>query len=468
MISFNPVDIAVIIIFFLIVLIIGFLPDKSETSTAEGYLLSNRRMGLFLFILTNVSTWYGGILGVGEFTYRYGLLSWFTQGLPYYIFAIIFALLFARKIREATLYTIPDKLELVYGKKISSISAVLLFVLVSPAPYLLMIGNLISLIFRINTIWSLIIATLLSAVYLLKGGYRSDVLTDAFEFFVMFCGFIIIFLVAYFTLGDFHYLKANLPATHLNISGGVSYTYILVWFLIALWTFTDPGFHQRCYAAKDGNVAVKGIIISVFFWALFDFLTAVTGLYSRAAFPGLKTPVLSYPILAEKILGPGLKGLFYSAMLATILSTSNSFFFLSATTFGRDFLFRFSRKKDEKMLKPFTMAGLLVSGTISVTLAYFIPSVIDLWYTIGTICIPGLILLVISAYYPRFRVSNNIALAEITAAFIASLIWYLIREKFMTINVINEIEPMIVGLSVALVLHFGGMIWVKRKQKAVL
>lgn len=458
MISFSTWDILIIVFFFLTVLIIGFIPEKKDTATAEGYLLSGRRVGLFLFILTNVSTWYGGILGVGEFTYRYGISSWFTQGLPYYIFALIFALLFAKKIRSASLFTIPDKLRDTYGDKAALSSAILLFILVSPAPYLLMIGSLISIIFKISLFWSLIIATVLSAAYLLKGGYRSDLLTDAFEFFVMFAGFIVIMAIAYTSLGDFSYLKTNLPPEHLSLTGGTSYTYILVWFLIALWTFTDPGFHQRCYAAKDGNVAQKGIIISIFFWALFDFLTTFTGLYSRAALPGLSSPVMSFPMLAEKLLGPGLKGLFYSAMFATILSTSNSFFFLSATTFGRDFLYSRKKVKDEAGLKAYTVWGLLVSGAISVALAYFIPSVIDLWYTIGTICIPGIIIPVISAYYPQFRINSRLALIEIIGSSLVSLVWYILRAEISGIQFLSEVEPMIIGLAFAFVLHISGIL----------
>ncbi|MGE5432017.1 MAG: sodium:solute symporter family protein [Syntrophomonadaceae bacterium] len=464
MISFSIWDIVIILAFFLVVLIIGFLPEKKDTETAEGYLLSGRKVGLFLFILTNVSTWYGGILGVGEFTYRYGISSWFTQGLPYYIFAIVFALFFAKKIRSASLFTIPDKLRSTYGNKVALSSAILLFILVSPAPYLLMIGSLINLIFKVNLFWSLVIATFLSAAYLLKGGYRSDLLTDAFEFFVMFAGFIVIMFAAYGSLGNFSYLSANLPPEHLSLSGGASYTYILVWFLIALWTFTDPGFHQRCYAAKDGNVAVKGIIISVFFWALFDFLTTFTGLYSRAALPGLKTPVLSFPMLAEKLLGPGLKGLFYSAMFATILSTSNSFFFLSATTFGRDFLYSRKKPGDERLLKRYTVAGLLVSGVISILMAYFIPSVIDLWYTIGTICIPGIIIPVISAYYPGLRINSAFALAEIVLSCMISLVWYVLRAEFAGVAVLSEVEPMIAGLLFAVFIHTSGLLFARKAR----
>src|SRR4030042_3862874 len=145
MVSFSSADLVIIILFFASVLSIGFFFGRSSKNDAEDYLLSGRKVGLLLFILTNVATWYGGILGVGEFVYRYGLVSWFTQGFPYYVFAFLFAIFFAKKIREASLFTIPDKLTEVYGKKAGIFSAILVFILVSPAPYLLMTGTLISI-----------------------------------------------------------------------------------------------------------------------------------------------------------------------------------------------------------------------------------------------------------------------------------------------------------------------------------
>lgn len=468
MVSFSFPDILVIVLFFLTVLAVGFWSMKSKQSNAEDYLLSGRKVGLFLFILTNVSTWYGGILGVGEFTYRYGLLSWFTQGLPYYIFAILFALFFAKKIREASLITIPDKLEKVYGKKVALIGSLFLFILVSPAPYLLMVANLLSLIFNIGLLPGLIISFILSAAYLYGGGLRADILTDAFEFFVMYAGFAVIIIAAFIQFGGFSFLSSNLPANHLKLSGGTSASYIIVWFLIAMWTFTDPGFHQRCYAAKDGNIAVKGIIISVVLWALFDFLTTTTGLYARASIPGLAQPVLSFPLLAEKLLGKGLKGLFYAALLATILSTLNSFLFLSATTFSNDFLFRFKKVKNQLMLKPLTMLGLTITGLLSILLAYFIPSVIELWYSIGTICIPGMIFPVISSYYTRLKIKNILILIEIIVGFISSISLYLLRIFFPEKFLLNNIEPMIAGIISAFLVHSVGIFINKRNANRVI
>ena len=444
MISFKLIDLFIIALFFITVLLIGFISGKKSKNDPEGYLLNGRNVGLFVFVLTNVSTWYGGILGIGEFTYRYGLESWFTQGLPYYIFAFFFALFFAKKVRAAALFTIPDKLSQVYGKNAAVISAFIVFVLVSPAPYLLMTANLLRLIFKTNTLLSLLLALLLSLVYLFKGGYRSDLYANIFQFFVMFAGFIIIVVISYFSLGGYGYLEMHLPLNHLRITGGASPVYLIVWFLIALWTFADPGFHQRTYAAKSGSIAVKGILISIIFFALFDFLTTTTGLYARASLPDLSQPVLSFPLFAEKILSPGIKGFFYAAMFATIMSTSNSFLFLSGTTIGRDFIFRLFPHSEERRLKRYTIIGLIISGIISIILAFLIPSVIEIWYLIGSICIPGIILAVISAYYPKFKILPGFIITEMTMAVAASTSWYFLRQYFSAIPVVNSLDPMIV------------------------
>lgn len=223
-----------------------------------------------------------------------------------------------------------------------------------------------------------------------------------------------------------------------------------------MWTFADPGFHQRCYAAKTGNIAKWGIIISIFFFALFDFLTTATGLFAKSVLPDIENPVLSFPLFAEKVLPDGLKGIFYAALFATIISTQVSFIFLSGTTIGRDFIFRITNDDTESNLKTYTVIGLIISGVIAILLAYFIPSVIQIWYTIGSLFIPGIILPVVSAYYPKFRISNKLILVEMITAFVSSTVWYFLRDEFTNVVVKNEVEPMLVGILFSLGIHFTG------------
>lgn len=457
MISFSFADILIILAFFAAILFIGFYTGRRTGNDASDYLLSGRKLSIFLFVAVNVSTWYGGILGVGEFTYRYGIVSWFTQGFPYYIFAFLFAIFFAKKIREASLFTIPDKMTEVYGRYVGLLSAIIVFVLVSPAPYLLMTGNLLSLIFDIDVIPALLISLLLSIVYLIRGGFRSNVYVDVFQFFVMFTGFILIVIFSGMKYGTIDFLSSSVPENHMNVTGGMSPTFLIVWFLIALWTFADPGFHQRCYAAKSGNTAKWGIIISILFWALFDFLTTTTGLFAKGVLPELENPVLAFPLFAEQVLPSGLKGIFYAALFATILSTQISFLFLSGTTIGRDFVYRLSNDDTESNIKVYTIIGLIISGMIAILLAYSIPSVIEIWYTIGSLFIPGIILPVISAYYPKLKVFSKIITIEMTVAFLSATIWYFVRDNFSEVIILNEIEPMLVGLFFASLIHFSGL-----------
>ena len=462
MVSLANLDIFIIIFFFVAVLLIGVWFTRKQQGSEEDFLLSGRKVGLVLFILTNVSTWYGGILGVGEFTYRYGIVSWFTQGFPYYIFAIIFALFFAKKVRNASLFTIPEKLNNHYGKTVSLIAAFLIFLLVSPAPYLLMIGALISLVFKIPVIYGLLIGVGLSVTYLYVGGYKADLVTDVFLFFVMFAGFGLILYMAVSQFGGYQFLQTNLPPSHLELTGDTSPVFVIVWFLIALWTFTDPGFHQRCYAAKDGNVAVKGILISIFFWFLFDFLTTSTGLYTRAVLGEISNPVQAFPILAENILGPGFKGLFYAALFATILSTLNSFLFLSATTFSRDFIAKLGNRKKSSVW--YTKLGLLLSSVISMILALSYQSVVEMWYSIGSLCIPPLIFLIISSYYEKLMVNKTFAIWEMVLSITSGIAWMVIKPTIPEASMFYEIEPMIVGIAVSLIIH---LIGISRKKMAI-
>ena len=461
MISFSNLDYLILGLFFVTVFAIGLLAKYVKKNEGEDYLLGSRKLNLPMFVATTVATWYGGILGVGEFTYKYGVLSWVTQGLPYYVFALLFAFLLAGKIRETKLFTIPDKMEETYGKSAALVTAVIVFFLVNPAPYLLMTGSLFSLLFNIPLVYGMLFSILITVIYLLKGGFKATVYTDIFQFLIMFAGFILIVITLRTDYGGFDFLQKNLPEDLLTIKNA-NPLYVAVWFLIALWTFVDPGFHQRSYAAKDVKTAKYGIIISVLFWMLFDFLTVTTGLFSRAILGDGANAVISYPLLANIVLTSGAKGLFFAALFATIFSTLNSLTFIGATTYSRDFVYRLSENKTKIDLEKHTKIGLGITSAIALLIAIEVKSVIQIWYLLGSILIPGLIFPVIGAYYPKFKPIKNIAVIEILAGMIFSLAWFIATSLGKTAI---QMEPMIIGLYVSLPIHLYG-VFLARKSKS--
>jgi SSS family solute:Na+ symporter len=454
MVTLTVADQLIIVAYFAAVLVIGFLTAK-KTSDASDYLLAGRSLTLPVFVMTLVSTWYGGILGVGEYSYLFGISNWVVQGVPYYIFAVVFAFLLARRIRASNLLTIPDKLHQAYDLKTAVLGSCLTFILMTPAPYILMLAVLLQLVTGWSLLLCILIGTGATTLYLFFGGFRADVQTDIFEFILMFVGFGIILPYAFMNLGGWEFIRQNVPLRHLTWNGGNSLQFILVWFFIALWTLVDPSFHQRCYAAKSGDVAQKGILVSIIFWFLFDAMTATAGLYARAVLPSLSQPVMAYPLLAELTLPSVAKGLFYVGMLATIMSTLNTLAFVSATTIGRDIVWRLQGRGDAPDVARYIRWGLAATATLSIALAWVIPSVIRLWYTIGTVIIPGLLIPLVTSYFDRWKVSASFAFATMLCGWVTSLVWLLLgwtQELGNSQYYPLGIEPMYPGLFVSLLI----------------
>jgi len=445
-------DYFIVISYFVGIILLGFKYRNSHKGNIENYLLAGRRISLPAFTATLVSTWYGGILGIGEFTYLYGILNWVTQALPYYIFATIFAFFLAGKIRKLKQFTISDILYNSYGKKTGTVGSIFVLILVTPAPHLLMVSLLISSIFHIPFIYGLLIAVVFSTSYVMFGGFRSVVKTDMLQFLLMFFGFGILLFVLIKNYGAFDFLQSNLPRNHYSITGGQNMQYIFVWGFIALWTFVDPGFYQRCFSAKSPSTAKYGILLAVFFWVIFDILTTMSGLYARALLSDIN-PVMAFPRLGEMVLPQILRGFFIVGLLATIMSTLDSNTFLSAVTFGRDFVWRIKKSGNVNL---FTQVGLVVTIIISIIIIYLIPSVIKIWYTLGTLFIPGLLFPILSSFTKGYKISSKSSLLCLVLAFLITLIWMLIGIYYGSFEVPLyplKIQPFFAGLFLSAIIY---------------
>ena len=456
--QFSLIDWSFVAIYFIFLIWLSWKKGwKAESE--EDFLLSGRKVTLPAFIATLVSTWYGGILGIGEWSYQFGISQWLILGIPFYVFSALFAVFLAGKIRLNKALTIPEAIANYYSKRAGRISALPIFILVSPAPYILMLGLLFQFLIGGDAPFLLYasLVALFSVLYITIGGFGAVLRTDILQVILMFSGFIILLIFAVQEFGGFGTLLADLPAGHLDITGGNSWQYILVWFFIALWTFVDPSFHQRAAAAESPQTARKGVFYSIAFWMVFDFLTCFAGLYAFAILgPGLEQPVLAYPILADQILPIGFKGLFFLSLLATIMSTLDSYLFISGQTLGRDYLLKYFPRANPNML---TRVSILISAVLGILLIIVYPSVIDLWYVIGSIFIPGLLVPVLGIYLKPFRIPASFVLYSIIGCTAVSLIWLILGTVFTPDDytyAFYGVEPFYPGLFVAIILWFTG------------
>ena len=448
--------------FFLLFVVLRLL--RSHSSGAADYIVAGRRLTLPAFTASLVTTWYGGILGVGEYTWSHGVSTWLVFGVPYYLYAGVFAVFLAGRARRSQVLTVPDLLEQRFGRGAAVAAAVVLFVMTAPAAYVLMLGVLVNF----ATGWPLwvgvVLGTALSVGYVFRGGLRAVVATDVVQFCLMFLAFLVLVPVCVKTYGGWDWLRASLPPGHLKWDGGLGVQAIAVWYFIAMATLVEPSFYQRCYAARTEATARGGIAAAIGLWIVFDFLTTTAGLYARAALPDLADPVQAFPALAREVLPGFWQGVFTVGLLATIMSTVDSYSFICAVTLGRDVIGRLrglttggsSASFDEERNLGLIRWSLLATAVLAVTLALLSGSVVELWKALGSVGTPVLLLPLLLAH-GRWRVGGPWVLASMVAAGGVSLGW-LVAGLGGGASPWLGVEPIFPGLAVSLSV-LGAGVW---------
>ena len=148
------------------------------------------------------------------------------------------------------------------------------------------------------------------------------------------------------------------------------------------------------------------------------------------------------------MLPPGFLGIFIVSLFAIIMSTIDSMSFVNAITFGRDIVWR-NRPKDAKKNPVYLIKrGLIAVAILSILLSISIPSVVQLFYTLGSIVIPGLILPFINALTKKNKAINHyFSSLWLCLPVIASFVWFGLKK--LNIEFLPPIEPFYPGMLIS-------------------
>jgi len=387
--------------------------------------LAGRQLTMVPFVATLFTTWYGGIFGVSEIAYKYGIYNFLTQGVFFYFAYIIFALAFVSKIRSSLAISLPDFIGSIYGARAKKISSILFFFKSIPVVYCISIGLFINLLSGIPITLGVLIGTLFAAFYSFNGGLRAIVVTDLLQFFFMFIGIIALLISSYYNFGGNAYLHTHLPPSYFSITSNHSFATTGTWFLIATFSiFLSPTFYQRCQAAQSNQTAKKGIFIALGFWVIFDICVTLCAMYAKAYLPNLAPPssVLIYGI---SILPQGFKGLILVSICATILSSLDSYIFMLKTTLSYDLQIL---PKCNYLQREIIIFSIIICTSLLVT-HIFAASIESYWYWsksifIGILGIPMLA----GFFWPKLAKTQNFSL-NLAVSTILIIIGYWLNQK---------------------------------------
>ena len=398
LLSLSPVDVAIIVLYFAMVLGIGWYL-KRFTKTGEDFFLAGRDMTSWIAGLSFVAANLGALelMGWAASAYQYGILAthWYWIGaIPAMLFLGIVMMPFYYISKT---HSVPGYLQLRFGESARGLSAICFAIMT-----ILMSGiNMYSmaLVMKIILGWdihfSIWMSSLTVAVYVVLGGLLSAIFNEVLQFFLIWLGALLIPIIGLTETGgwhgmverivhrfpgqDFTHLWAGLGSFTSNPMG-IQWTGIVfgLGFVISVgyWT-TDVLVVQRVLAARDLRSAKMAPIIGSFFKMALPFIVILPGLLGLAvlpyklvgesqAGPGVHTYNEVLPLMLARYCGPGLLGLGITALIAGFMSGMAGNVSAFATVWTYDIYRAFIRKEASdkhylNMGRWCTILGVLVS-----------------------------------------------------------------------------------------------------------
>ena len=351
-ISLHPVDLAIIIVYFAMVLGIGFYLRK-YTKSGEDFFLAGREMSAWVAGLSFLSANLGALelMGWAAAAYQYGILAahWYWVGaIPAMLFLGIVMMPFYYISKT---HSVPGYLQLRYGESTRFLGAfcfAFMTVLMSGINMYAM-ALVMKVVLGWNIHFSIWVSSLTVGVYVALGGLFSAIFNEVLQFFLIWLGALLIPILGLIEAGGWSGVVArvhqNFPQgdyTHLwrtmgsfsDNPMGIHWTGIvfgLGWVIsFGCWT-TDFLVVQRVIAAKDIRAAKLAPIIGSYFKMAVPFIVILPGLLGLAVLPFHLAPESavgpgqhSYnevlPLMLARYCGPGLLGLGITALIAGFMS----------------------------------------------------------------------------------------------------------------------------------------------------
>jgi SSS family solute:Na+ symporter len=353
-----PVDLAILVLYFAVVLFIGFYV-KGSTNTSEEFFLAGREMTAWIAGLSFVSANLGSLelMGWAGSAYQYGILAthWYWVGaIPAMLFLGIVMMPFYYISKT---HSVPGYLQLRFGegaRGLSAVSFALMTILMSGVNMYAM-AVVMQTVLGWNITFSIWIGAITVAIYVMLGGLRSAIINEVLQFVLIWAGAALIPILGLIEAGGWTQLKANIAHnvgssdyTHLwstlgTFKGnpmGVHWTGIVFGLGAVIsfgyWT-TDFLVVQRVLSARNLRAAKMAPIIGAAFKMAVPLIVIVPGLLALGLMsnghpvyhlvPGdvaLKTGQHAYdevlPLMLIRYCGPGLLGLGVTALVAGFMS----------------------------------------------------------------------------------------------------------------------------------------------------
>ncbi|MGH7476781.1 MAG: sodium:solute symporter family protein [Longimicrobiales bacterium] len=398
----SGIDFGIVALYIAGMLAVGVLVSRRITSFRQ-YFVAGGQMTTPLLVCTLVSTYYGldVLFGGSELAYQEGLVAFFGYTRPYYVAILVAALVIARRLKRFDFLSLPDVAAHFYGNGTRVVVAIASFLYALPLLAIMGIGVLLDLVLGIPFAWGVCLGAGVSLAYTLLGGLVADALTDTVQFTLMCVTLGIAAALIVWQAGGTDALLRALPAHYRSPFGTYPSWMIVVFSASALSVLIEPAFYQRIFAAVSYRAVLAALLIGIGLWAAFDWITAIVGI--AAASRGLDVePRYALLSVTLEVLPAGLRGLFVAGVLATAMSTIDSYLLIAGGNLAYD-LYRPLYRPDmsDAELLRLTRWMMAVATLACVLFALAFRSMVGAWIFMSTMLVAAGVVPVLAGLYSR-------------------------------------------------------------------
>ena len=373
--------IVLLVVFFGSMVAIGFICRRKAAST-DGFLLGGRNVGPWLTAFAYGTSYFSAVVFVGyagQFGHRFGIAStWIGLGNAF-IGSLLAWKILGRRTRLMTRHLKTATMSDFFGKRYDSnalkiAAAIIIFIFLIPYTASLYNGlsRLFAMAFDLPFWVCIVIMSVLTAIYVIAGGYMATAINDFIQGMIMAIGIVAVIVAVILTNGGWDQIFTDLSQVSdaaVSSQAGVFASFFgpdvislfFVVILTSLGTWGLPQMVQKFYAIKDESAIVKGTIISTIFAVLVAGGCYFLGGFARVYFA--EKPAEGYDAIIPEMLSklsPVLIGLVIILVLSASMSTLSSLSMTSASTVTLDLIKPYSKREMSQKQEVLWIRGLIV------------------------------------------------------------------------------------------------------------
>ncbi len=388
------VKILLLVIFFAVFIFVG-VKCRSVSKNVNGYVLGGRTVGPWLTAFAYGTSYFSAVIFVGyagQFGWNFGIAStWIGLGNAFIGSLLAWAIL-GRRTRIMTQHLGSKTMPEFFGQRFESsglkiVASVITFLFLIPYTASLFNGlsRLFKMAFNIDYSVCVIVMAVLTAIYVIIGGYMATAVNDFIQGIIMLIGIVAVIAAVLAKNGGFMESIALMSeiespvmrGAYTSFFGPAPFYLLIVVLLTSLGTWGLPQMVGKFYAIKNEESIKIGTVISTFFAVI-----VAGGCYFLGGFGRLFTTQEAVKAQGFDSVIPtmlsGLSDFLIAVVLILVLSASmstlSSLVLTSSSTLTLDFIDSLKKKKlTEKqnmfVLRLFVAVFIVLSAVIAIVQA---------------------------------------------------------------------------------------------------